>query len=59
MTSEIQFSERMDGVRPSAIRDLLKLGDGEIKTALEAVAANASPGNLGVLEGLSTRCLSN
>jgi 2-aminoadipate transaminase len=27
MTSEIQFSERMDGVRPSAIRDLLKLGD--------------------------------
>ena len=27
MTSEIQFSERMEGVRPSAIRDLLKLGD--------------------------------
>jgi 2-aminoadipate transaminase len=27
MTSEIQFSDRMDGVRPSAIRDLLKLGD--------------------------------
>jgi 2-aminoadipate transaminase len=27
MTSEIQFSERMAGVRPSAIRDLLKLGD--------------------------------
>ena len=27
MTTEIQFSERMSGVRPSAIRDLLKLGD--------------------------------
>ena len=27
MTNEIQFSERMSGVRPSAIRDLLKLGD--------------------------------
>ena len=27
MNNEIQFSERMEGVRPSAIRDLLKLGD--------------------------------
>lgn len=27
MSNEIQFSERMEGVRPSAIRDLLKLGD--------------------------------
>ena len=27
MTTEIQFSERMEGIRPSAIRDLLKLGD--------------------------------
>ena len=27
MTTQIQFSERMEGVRPSAIRDLLKLGD--------------------------------
>ena len=35
------------------------LGDGEIKNALEAVAADASPGNLGILEGLSARCLAN
>jgi len=27
MTTDIQFSERMEGVQPSAIRDLLKLGD--------------------------------
>ena len=27
MTPEIQFSERMEGVQPSAIKDLLKLGD--------------------------------
>ncbi len=27
MNNEIKFSERMEGVRPSAIRDLLKLGD--------------------------------
>lgn len=27
MSTEIQFSERMEGIRPSAIRDLLKLGD--------------------------------
>lgn len=27
MTADINFSERMDGVQPSAIKDLLKLGD--------------------------------
>ena len=27
MTPEIQFSERMEGVQPSAIKDLLKIGD--------------------------------
>ena len=35
------------------------LDEGEIKAALVAVAANASEGSLGVLEGLSARCLSN
>jgi hypothetical protein len=35
------------------------LGEGDLKTALEAVATDANPGNLGILEGLSTRCLAN
>ena len=35
------------------------LDEGEIKSALVAVAGNASEGSLGILEGLSVRCLAN
>ena len=43
-------------VEANAGRISVELDDGDIRSAMQAVASSASPGNLGTLEGLFEKC---
>ena len=50
------IDDRIIEVEANAGRVSVELDDGDIRSAMQAVASSASPGNLGTLEGLFEKC---